>query len=260
MARFLNEHACSFLFGNTAADVQVVSGQTRQETHFFEMPLRLEAMQPWRQMLFAHPQLACPQRLPAEQAAFLAGYLCHLQADWLWITDIYSPVFGPGRDWGTFPQRLYLHNVLRSYLDRQILLDLAPNTQDCLASVNPDRWLPFAEDRALRAWRDLLAPQLLPGAAVQTVEVFAARQGISAAEYYALLDSQERMQREIFSLLSLSEVEAYRQRLIRENLKLLDEYMAGNLLSPERQPSIAANRGRRQTWQANVEANRYESD
>ena len=120
-------------------------------------------------MLELHPHLALPYRLPASQVAFLAGYLCHLQADWLWIKEIYAPVFGPGRSWGTFHHRLYLHNVLRSYLDRKILLELLPDTQACLADVQPKDWLPFATDDALRTWRNLLSPQLLPGAPVQTV-------------------------------------------------------------------------------------------
>jgi hypothetical protein len=211
-------------------------------------------------MLELHPQLASPHRLPASHAAFLAGYVCHLQADWLWITQIYAPVFGPGRNWGTFRQRLYLHNILRSYLDRNILLELMQDTQACLAEVEPVHWLPFATDDALRTWRDLLSPQLLPGASVQTVEVFAARQGISAAEYYALLDSQERMQAEVFNLLPLSDIEAYRRRLLQENLTLLVDYLSGRLFSPERQPWTAYQYGQAPAWIANLEANRYEAD
>lgn len=260
VARQLKKQRCAFLFGNTAADVQVVSGQSRQETHFFEMPLRPAATLPWLRMLAIYPQLACPRHLPEEQAFFLAGYLCHLLADWLWIKEIFIPVFGPARTWGTFSQRIYLHNVLRSYLDRQILLDLRHDTQFCLVKVSPDHWLPFASDLALQAWRDLLSPQLLPGAEVQTVEVFAARQGIATQEYYALLDSNERMQQEIFNILPLSVIEAYRLKLLQASIKLLEEYMDHQFSIKQSWSRTASKHDLVCQPSVNMEANRYETD
>ena len=223
-----------FLFGNTAADVQVVSGQPREATHFFDLPIRPGLPPPWQALLSQHPRLADPAGLPPAQAAFLAGYLCHLQADYLWVREIFAPVFGPHCAWGSFGQRLYLHNVLRSYLDRRVLPELA-GKHAYLSQVEPQAWLPFTTDRHLRAWRDLLFPQLQPGANVQTVEVFARRQGISAQDYYALLDSEERMRREVFVRLPPEQVESYRQGLVDKNLQLLSDYLTGNGQS---QPAI----------------------
>src|SRR5512143_2353259 len=65
----------AFLFGNTAPDVQTVSGQPREATHFFVIPwLRLP--QPHTALFKLHPDLGLPQKLPAAQAAFIAGYIC----------------------------------------------------------------------------------------------------------------------------------------------------------------------------------------
>ena len=216
----------AFLLGNTAPDVQVVSGQERPETHFFTLPIRPDSQPAWDRMLAVHPVLARPENLPSAQTAFLAGYLCHLQADWSWIRDIFLPVFGPTRNWGTFPERLYLHNVLRAYLDRQIMAALPEETAALLSSAEPAGWLPFVEDRYLREWRDWVARQLEPGAEAQTVEVFAARQGISPQTFYQLLDSEERMDEEVFSHLARSRVHQYRERLIESNLLLLQTYLA----------------------------------
>jgi hypothetical protein len=118
---FLFPNRGAFLFGNSAPDVQVVSGQPRELTHFFDLPIRAGDIPPWKRALSAFPALASPENLPPPQAAFLAGYLCHLQADWLWILQIFAPVFGPECRWTSFTHRLYLHNVLRAYLDRRIL-------------------------------------------------------------------------------------------------------------------------------------------
>jgi hypothetical protein len=102
--------------------------------------------------------------------------------------------------------------------------------------VAPDGWLPFIKNQSLVKWRDLLAQQLHPGAAIQTVEVFSSRQGISAPEYYALLASDERMQSEVFDHLPLERVERYRAKVLKDNLYLLADTLAFRL-HPSNLPS-----------------------
>lgn len=220
----LLEYRPAFLLGNTAPDVQTVSGQARQTTHFFDVPI-LPGMRPaWERLLIAHPSLVqgCPS---PEGAAFLAGYLCHLQADWLWVVEIFSPVFGPRAGWQTFRQRLYLHNVLRAYLDQQIFEGLAPEMGVELGRVLPRDWLPFVEDDFLFVWRDFLAQQLHPGAKAQTVEVFAARQGLEPQEFYTMLSSKERLDQEIFDRLPRQVLMGYRQRLLMKSAQLIEKYL-----------------------------------
>jgi len=226
---FLQGNRCGFFFGNTAPDVQVVSGQPRQATHFFNLPIQTGDRPAWELLLTDYPLLAQTRQLPATQVAFLAGYLCHLQADWLWVKDIFTPVFGPRCSWETFRQRLYYHNVLRAYLDQHILPELSPGMDACLGQVEPDGWLPFVQDRHLAEWRDLLFPQLHGGATPQTVEVFSSRQGISASEYYALLESEDRMQKEVFEHLPVRLIQSYRQRVVDKSLLLLSDYLAFSL-------------------------------
>lgn len=229
ISQFLQTQRCEFQFGSTAPDVQVISGQTRFVTHFFNLPIQAGDWPAWEAILVEHPKLADAKELPASHAAFLAGYLCHLQADWLWVNDIFAPFFGPCCSWGTFRQRLYYHNVLRAYLDLHILPELPADMDACLSQVEPEDWLPFVQDRYLMEWRDLLYPQLKPGAAIHTVEVFSSRQGISAPEYYALLASEERMQLEVFEHLPLGFIQDYRQRALYENIQLISDYLAFTL-------------------------------
>jgi hypothetical protein len=229
VCQFLDASRCVFLFGNTAPDVQVVSGQPRQLTHFFNLPIQADDPPAWELFLSDHPNLADARQLPSPQAIFLAGYLCHLQADWMWVKEIFAPAFGPHCSWGTFSERLYLHNILRAYLDKQILPELRPGMDACLSQVEPESWLPFVEDHHLIEWRNLLFPQLQPDATTQTVEVFSSRQGISAPEFYALLGSEERMQLEVFEHLPLRQVWDYHQRVLDENSRLLSDYLAFTL-------------------------------
>lgn len=222
---FLQQQHAAFMFGNTAPDVQVVSAQARDATHFFDLPIRPADPPAWERMLALFPQLSRPDRLPAAQAAFLAGYICHLQADWFWVKEIFLPVFGMRANWETFAWRLYLHNVLRSYLDREILAGIQERMGAEFVRVQPSGWLPFVADRFLEEWRDLLAAQLQPGADIRTVEVFAQRQGISPQEYYRLLDSQADMDAMIFSRLPHRALDDYRLRLVEKNVDFLRAYL-----------------------------------
>jgi len=138
---------------------------------------------------------------------------------------VFMPVCGLRANVETFAGRLYLHNVLRSYLDREILAGIRDSAGVELSRVQPTGWLPFVQDRYLAEWRDLLAGQLQPGADIRTVEVFAQRQGISPQEYYRLLDSQAEMDAEIFSRLPRRALDEYRVRLVEKNVQFLQSYL-----------------------------------
>lgn len=222
----LNRQHCAFLLGNTAPDVQTISKQSREETHFFNLPIEPEAPPPWEILFGIHPTLASPQELTPAQSAFIAGYLCHLLADWLWIKNIYAPVFGPGVSWSSFHHRLVIHNVLRTYLDHLALSDLPASIGACLAEVTPRQWLPFVQDAYLEKWRDFIAQQLYPGATAQTVEVFAERHGISPRDFYHLLESEELMEQEVFSHIPYSIVIDFRRNLVYESINLLNKFFA----------------------------------
>jgi hypothetical protein len=217
----LRENWPDFLLGNTAPDVQTISGQARRLTHFFDLPIRSKDPLPWEKMRREYPGLSRLNGLPAHQAVFLAGYYCHLQADWIWVRQIFVPIFGLGARWKTLHQRLYLHNVLRAYLDFQHLPELPENIGMQLGFARPAGWLPFVEDPYLLNWRDYLSRQLAPGAAVHTVEVFASRQGIAPGDYYSLLESEERLEIEIFSHLPRQAILEYRGQVLAENITLL---------------------------------------
>jgi hypothetical protein len=225
----LQQQRGAFLLGNTAPDVQTISGQARLETHFFDLPLHRNDMLPWVKIFRAYPGLEGEHLHSQAQAAFVAGYLCHLQADWLWVKDIFAPAFGLHSTWQTFERRLYLHNVLRSYLDRELYTGLGNGVRSNMERIQPSSWLPFVQDMHLVEWRNFLTGQLQPGAEARTVEVFAVRQGIPQRAYYELLESEERMEAEVFSHIPRPMLVDYRSRLIDENLRILIAY-TGSIL------------------------------
>lgn len=169
----------AFLLGNTAADVQSITGQPRPVTHFFGIPPtgkpRAEVA-----MLETYPQLADPRLLATDHAAFISGYLVHLVYDQRWASDIYCLHYGCAAANSDWLGSAIEHNALRVLLDRQAeaALRSQPWVLRALRSVTPGSWLPFADAKELQAWQTWIVEQLTQPGASQTAEVFAARYGV----------------------------------------------------------------------------------
>jgi hypothetical protein len=205
----LRQEAPAFCLGNVAPDVQNITGEDRASTHFFTVPLG--GQEAVAAMLSDYPTLARRAQLAAPRAAFIAGYLAHLELDEFWIAEVFEPYFGGALAWGTFRERLYLHNALRALWDQEDLARLPASTADCLRAAAPDRWLPFGSDAALREWRDFLAAQI-EQRQTSVVEVFAQRMRANADEFAALVSSPEEMRERVLRRVPPEVLERFRER------------------------------------------------
>jgi len=222
----LSEEWPAFCLGNIAPDAQYLSGQTREATHFFNVPMH-DLTPAWEFMFAEYPALGNPAALPPTQAAFVAGYLCHLALDQLWIQDIFDPIFGEEVSWGSFRERLFLHNILRIYLDRLDLPRLKDGMAATLQAAQPNNWLPFLGDTYIAGWRDFVAEQLTENAASQTVAVFAARMGLAPTEFESLLQSAADMQARLFDRLPVAVLADFRRRGLDRCEAVLSGYLVG---------------------------------
>ncbi len=214
----------AFLFGNTAPDVQTVSGQLREATHFFVIPWT-RVPKPHKAMFELYPYLGFPKNRPADHAAFIAGYICHLWLDVLWVRDIYFDNFGPPARWGAnLRERHVYHNILRAWCDRHDQGQLNGTIGSALSLASPVEWLPFTADRYLIQWRDNLAAQFQPGANIRTVEVFAERGGVPPEKFHQVLDSPEEMEEHIFAHASREKIEKFYQDGYAQMAELIVEY------------------------------------
>jgi len=168
-----------FLLGCTAADIQVITGQRRHETHFYRIP-PTPNLHAWESMKLAYPELADPYILPCKQAAFISGYLMHLVWDEAWAWEVFCPLYLESKIWESHQIRSIHHNALRVLLDREAEKDLhaLPELNPLLRKTEPESWLPFAPDAALCQWRDWITNQLDNPQDVQTAKVFAQRMHI----------------------------------------------------------------------------------
>ncbi len=94
-----------------------------------------------------------------------------------------------------------------------------------LQAAQPDHWLPFATDRLLSEWRDLLAEQLTPGGHSQTVDVFAHRHGISPQVFLRRLDSPSAMDKAVFHHLTPAALAELETRWEAHSVELVDHYL-----------------------------------
>ncbi len=221
----LQQAAGAFFLGNTAADVQSITGQSRPTTHFFAIPPtgnpRGEIA-----MLRTYPWLADPRQLTLDHAAFISGYLAHLVWDQRWAWDIYCRYYwdtAPGNDWLS---RVVEHNALRVLLDRQAeqTLQTTPWILSTLRTITPGPWLPFADESALQDWKTWIMNQLAHPGTAQTAEVFAARNGVDV-ERLELATRRLQVEAESGAApASLSAVARYEEQALRESVAVLRRF------------------------------------
>lgn len=229
--RLLTQQRGPFLLGHTAPDVQTISGQRRDETHFYTIPRTSDV--PAHEALFAaHPQLASEELLPPAQAAFVAGYIAHLLLDELWLEDIFLHYFWQNgspswiEHWTkVLRERLFSHNVLRTWMDRQDQQRLNGSVSMALREAEPHGWLPFVGDEHLRTWRDWLVGQIGPGGSVQTAEVFAQRMGVPVAEVEAVLRSPQQMEERVFCHIPRNALQSFHDTGYARSVALINEYI-----------------------------------
>ena len=144
----------AFLFGSVSPDVRVVSGLTREETHFYNIPISSE-MPAAQALLDTHPTLADVNQLPAPHAAFIAGYLTHLIMDETWLEVVVMPhIFIDQATWNSDHPNYRLYSLLMIHLAEESARHITPRTVKLIQACQPQNWLPFASDHNLTEWRD----------------------------------------------------------------------------------------------------------
>jgi hypothetical protein len=216
----------AFLLGTISPDVRVVSRLTREETHFFDIPLSQGAPASQR-LLEQHPALADANALPEAQAAFVGGYMTHLIMDEAWLELVVMPyIYREDRPWGSDHPNFRLYSLLMTYLAEWGGKRLPEAQVDALRAAQPDGWLPFASDADLVFWRERVLEHALADAGRQTAQMFAALMGSNGDALYAVVCSEEAMAREVFSVVPPGTLERFRQAAHQRCLVMLDGYLA----------------------------------
>ena len=214
----------AFYLGSVAPDVNAISSIAREATHFYETFPAWEEMA-YPVMLARYPQLGNPAKMSPAQALFVAAYSAHLMLDLIWLREVVHPFFYLSKSLGSRQQRRLTHFILLTYLDTVALNALPATAVSTLAAAHSNQCLPFIEDSVLSEWQSMLVAQLSPGAPVKTVEIYAERLGISAAQFAANLQDPAWMQAQVFDKIPVDQVQQILQTAVPKSLDLIVNYL-----------------------------------
>ena len=207
----------AFLLGSISPDVRAVSGQQRENTHFFTIP-PLDASRAEDVMLHQWPSLRSVRNQNPVEAAFVAGYMTHLAMDQVWVDVIVMPrLFSEEHVWGVTHPNWRLYSILMTYLEYRSEERFSSSYLTLLASAKPDHWLPFVEDRFLLEWRDYVVEMIRTDGARRTSELFAQSNGLSVADLEALVLSEQRMAAEVFPFVSQDDLTIFEAEAMRRS-------------------------------------------
>ena len=229
LSAVLDDEWPAFYLGSVAPDYQTLCGVPREATHFYGLPPAPDN-QAYPRMMARYPQLANADNLPADQAVFIAAYAAHLMLDLIWFRKIVVPKFYNAQQLGDIRNRHMLHLILLGYLDKLAFEALPDTAGNSLASAHPDHWLPFAADEDLRTWRDFLVPQLLPGGASQTVEIYAERLQMTAEAFAVKMDDGVWLDKNLFAQVPMTAVQEILVAAVPASIRLINGYLNGDLV------------------------------
>ncbi len=153
---YVFDHLGAYYLGSTAPDIRAMTRWPREQTHF--APLSVEEVGTGTSTMFRmHPELQ--EDMSPASRAFLAGYVCHLASDEVWITSVFRPHFDTAEDsclTGDQVEANIWDRAMQLDMDRQALPQISGDS-------NPEKWLacsdnnvsmPFFEDGLLGEWKD----------------------------------------------------------------------------------------------------------
>ena len=139
-----------YLLGSTSPDIRIITKRTREEYHF--TTLDFKDVGAGVQGLFeAHPGLQVANGHSGPTQAFVAGYITHLIADEVWISQMFRPFFGNGDVFEDETYGLVLDRAMQLELDRQSW-DIADSLKSSLATSTSAIDIGFIESQQLAEW------------------------------------------------------------------------------------------------------------
>ena len=153
---YVFDHLGAYYLGSTAPDIRAMTRWPREQTHF--APLSVEEVGTGTKAMFRlHPELQ--EDMSPASRAFLAGYVCHLASDEVWITSVFRPNFDTAE-----ASRLTDDQVEANIWDRAMQLDMDRQALPHISGdCHPEQWLscsdrnvsiPFFEEGLLGEWKD----------------------------------------------------------------------------------------------------------
>jgi hypothetical protein len=154
----IGAEAGAYYLGATTPDIRALAKWDRADTHFFDLHCFDEQSSVAR-CFEVHPELSVSGSVNAETAAFVCGYISHLEMDEAWIEEVFRPCFGERSPLKGELLAGLLDRVLQFELDRASRQDppALEEIRSSLLAVAIDAIDSFIDRDTLTRWRDLNA-------------------------------------------------------------------------------------------------------
>ena len=103
-------------------------------------------------------------------------------------------------------------NILLIQMDERDFA-AAQTTAIPLAAAIPHHWLPFMDDSALIAWRDMIVRQIVPDGDSETLEVIAPRVNLTPQALRALVDDAPHLEADLYAHIARDTVAAVEAKM-----------------------------------------------
>jgi len=214
----------AFLMGAISPDARAVSGQPREETHFFTIPIT-DPRPAHITMLETWPAIASPSN--RIQAACVAGTITHLVMDQTWVELLVMPsLFIDGMAWSPAHDNWRLYCILMTYLEYQAARRVPSGTTSLIAGGKPNTWLPFVADRVLGDWCRLVAKAIKQGGPRQVSSALAKTCRLKPEELEAIVLSESEMDAQAFSSVPPDRLTAFEAETARRSAEAVTHYLS----------------------------------
>ncbi len=227
----IDQNLGSYLFGSTLPDVHIVTGGSREETHFFD--LEGESSVSGARLIFeVHPTLANGERLDWATRSLVAGYLSHLVTDEAWVLDIYRPCFGSYSLLSQEPMANMLDRALQYELDRREREDRG-KMEEIRAQIS--RWEPrqgFAliDAPALKQWAEFVLSATSREPSLDLFPFFArrfllTRQKVDPQQLEQFLSVLPAKLEWAIQYVTAKRIAAFREKAVADSVAVTKEYL-----------------------------------
>lgn len=222
----------AYYLGATSPDIRVLTRGDRSQTHFYRLDV-YEHQDSVAELFRQHPDLARPERLSPETAAFVAGYMTHLSLDERYIEDVYRVYFGQQSALGGDLTANTMDRLLQFELDRRRREDssAAAGIREALEGCSLAIDVGFLDSETLSKWLQVAIDQTrhppdwrrfryqggrhLPGVSLESDE-----------ELDAFLERVPVLLQETIEHVSTKQVDAYLEQATEAALEQVQRYLA----------------------------------
>lgn len=221
----------SYLLGATSPDIRLITGASREQTHF--LSLDADFAESSSQSLFRfHADLADGRALDRLTRAFVAGYLSHLITDDAWILDVYRPFFGGKAAAGDGLVNM-MDRALQYELDRRERMDRdkMARCQMLLAGLRLEKDIAFFDVDVLEKWRRFVWTAAGREPSWDRFRSFSERFLLSSGKVESehletFLASLPEMLQQTVDLVGEAQLTAFRRKVVSDSVKAAEEYLS----------------------------------